>query len=517
MTTTIVSRRTFLASTAAIGVLGLAGTSSDTLRAQTRNVLRLRVEGDSKILDPGYMIGAMEVEAQKQCLPFLAQYKRDGDSFTWEPTYYVTKLELRDPTHIDFELTEGLVWSGGFGALLASDVKYSFERMKGTDWGGYFTALDHVEVTGERSGTLVLNKPFAPFFMVTLCHGPGAILSEKAMVSVGGRFTTQFPAVCGPYLYDHVPGQSATFSANPEWTGPKPGFESVTLHVISEVKAAELAYEAGELDCTELGADTMARYRASMPGNSAITTAGELQYMWMGMNTEHPKLQDIRVRKALQHAVDVDAILAAAYANTAKKSFGIVCPGLVGHRTATKSYTYDPEKARALLAEAGVSGLTLSLRSINTQEPMLAAQIIQANLAAVGVTLEVIPLERGPYWEMGTETAGETWKDLQLWTMRFAGTPDPYEATQWFVSSQVGIWNWERWTNPEYDSLHAQGIAESDAAKRNEIYLRMQDIMEETGAYVWICHEPEAYIHPSSIAIDAAPSGELDYRRFRSV
>jgi peptide/nickel transport system substrate-binding protein len=148
---------------------------------------------------------------------------------------------------------------------------------------------------------------------------------------------------------------------------------------------------------------------------------------------------------------------------------------------------------------------------------MLAAQIIQANLAAVGVTLEVIPLESGPYWEMGTETAGDTWKDLQLWTMRFAATPDPYEATQWFVSSQVGIWNWERWTNPEYDSLHEQGIAESDPARREEIYLRMQDIMEETGAYVWICHEPESYVHPTGIAIDAAPSGELDYRRFATV
>ncbi len=59
------------------------------------------------------------------------------------------------------------------------------------------------------------------------------------------------------------------------------------------------------------------------------------------------------------------------------------------------------------------------------------------------------------------------------------------------MSSQVGIWNWERWTNEEYDGLYEQGIAESDTAKRTAIYLRMQEIMEETGAYVWINHEPE--------------------------
>jgi len=509
-----ISRRTVLASGTALATFGLTGLRPTVAAAQDGTLLRLRLDGDNKILDPGYMIGGTEVEAQKQCLPFLAQYTRDGDTFSWEPTAYVTKLELRDSTHLDFELAKGLQWSEGYGEFKALDVKYSYERMKGTDWGGYFEALDHVEVTGDHSGTIVLNKPFAPFIMVTLCHGPGAILCEKATEDAGGKFTTKFPAICGPYTYEQIPGQRATFTLNPEWTGPAPRFDKVTLNVITEVKASELAYEAGELDCTELGADAMARYMADMPANTTITTAGELQYMWLGMNTEHPKLQDIRVRRAIQHAVDVDSILAGAYSGTTKKSNGIVCPGLIGHREATKSYQYDPAKARELMAESGVTGLTLTLRTLNTQEKMLTAQIIQANLAAVGVTVEILPLDSGPYWEMGSESAGDTWKDLELWTMRFAGTPDPYEASQWFVSSQVGVWNWERWTDEEYDRLYNEGIAESDPEKRAAIYLRMQDIMEETGAYVWINHEPEAYAHLTDITISAAPSGELDYRRF---
>lgn len=517
MKTTNLSRRTVLASGTALTALGLAGLRPTAAAAQEGTLLRLRLDGDNKILDPGYMIGGTEVEAQKQCLPFLAQYSRDGDAFGWQPTAYVTKLELRDPTHLDFELTKGLQWSDGYGEFKASDVKYSYERMKGTDWGGYFEALDHVEVTGDHSGTIVLNKPFAPFIMVTLCHGPGAVLCEKATEDVGGKFTTKFPAICGPYTYDQVPGQRTTFALNPEWTGPKPGFDKVILQVITEVKAGELAYEAGELDCTELASDTLARFLKEMPDNSALTTAGELQYMWMGMNTEHPKLQDINVRRAIQHAVDVESILAGAYSGTSRKSNGFVCPGLIGYREATKSYQYDPEKARELMDQSGVTGLTLSLRTLNNQERMLTAQIIQANLAVIGITVEILPLDSGPFWEMGTESAGDTWKDLQLWTMRFAGTPDPYEASQWFVSGQVGIWNWERWTDEEYDRLYDEGIAESDPEKRAEIYLRMQDIMEETGAYVWINHEPETYIHTTDITISSAPSGELDYHRFAKV
>ncbi len=513
MTKLKTTRRGFMASSAAVGLAGFLPVMPHMVRAQDGKVLRIRQDGDNNILDPGYMVGGTEIEAQLQCLPFLAEYVKEGDSFNWRPSTYVTKLEQRDPTHIDFELVPGLVWSGDNGTLAASDVAYSYNRMKESDWAGYFEALETVEVTGDLTGTIVLNKPFSPFIMVTLCHGPGAIVCEKAVEAAGGRFTTEFPAICGPYTYSQTPGQRVVFERNPEWTGPMPDFDRIEANIITEIKAAELAFEAGELDATEIGSDTLARFNEAMPEGAAITTAGELQYLWLGMNTEHPNLQDINVRKAIQHAVDVDSILAGAFSNTTERSNGIICPGLLGHRGET-SYSYDPAKAKELLDTAGVSGLEVTLRTLNTQERVLAAQIVQANLAAVGITVKVLPVDSGPFWEMGQEDKGETWKELELYLMRFGTVPDPYEATQWFVSDQVGIWNWERWTDEEYDRLYNEGIAETDPAKREEIYLRMQQIMEDTGAYVWINHEPEVYAHKSEITINAAPSGELNYRRF---
>lgn len=508
------TRRQFLAGSAAIGATGLmAGWPRAAMGQRSR--LNVRFDSDNEILDPGYMKGGTEIETQKQVLPFLAEYTIDGDTFGWRPTYFVKRLEQTDPTHIEFELADDLHWTNGFGEVTASDVKYSYERMKKTDWAGYFEAMDHVEVTGKKTGVIVLSRPFAPFIMITLCHGTGAILSEKAMERAGGKFTLEFPATCGPYLYQQIPGQRAVFSPNPDWKGPKPDFDSVVAHVITEVKAAELAFEAGELDCTEIGADTLARYHQKLPTGAALTVAGELQYMWMGMNTEHPKLRDKTVRRAIQHAIDVDSIIQGAYSGTTRKSYGIICPGLIGQRHETKYYEYNPEKARALLAESGVTGLELELRTLNVQERILACQIIQANLAAIGVSVKIIPMDSGPFWDMGQESKGELWKDLQLWLMRFGTQPDPYEATQWFVSSQVGIWNWERWTDPEFDELYQKGIAETDEEKRREIYIRMQEIMEETGAYVWINHEPETFVHRDSVVVHSAPSGELNYRLFK--
>jgi peptide/nickel transport system substrate-binding protein len=509
------NRRGLLKTAALLGTGSLFGVPlfSASARAQAQK-LTVRMDQDISILDPGYMIGGSEIEAQNACLPSLVNLDLGADIYTWKPSVYVEKFEQRDPTHYDFTLKPGFMWSNGFGELTAEDVKYSYERIKTTDWKGNFEALDHVEVTDKYSGTLVLGQPYAPFAVAALTSGGSAILCKAAMAKVAGeKFTTEFPAVCGPYLLEWTPKQKLAFRPNPDWTGPKPAFEEVDALIIDEPSAAELAYEAGEIEATLITPATHARYKEKLPENSAIQVAGSLQYMWLGMNTENPKLSDIRVRQAIQHAVDADQVIQGAYAGITEKSNGIICPGLLGHRTATK-YTYDPEKAKALLAEAGVSGLELELKTLNEQERILAGQIIQAQLQAVGITVKVIPLDSGPFWEMGDQSKGDGYKSLEIWLMRFGTNPDPQEATQWFTSDQIGVWNWERWKSDEYDSLYKQGITETDPEKRAKIYLRMQEIMEDTGAYVWINHESETYVHRTSINISVLPSGEMQLRDF---
>ena len=509
-------RRSFLATSGVIGAAGFFGLPlfASEAEAQAKKLI-VRVDTDLNILDPAFMIGGSEIEIQKAVLPALVEFDGSDGSYGWRPSAYVETFAQRDETHFDFTLKPGFMWTGGNGELTADDVKYSYERMKTGDWKGNFEQLASVDVTDKYNGTLVLSQPFAPFVLVALASGTGAILSKASMAKVEGeKFTTEFPATCGPYIFEWVPKQKFVFKANPEWTGPKPAFEEVEALIITEGSAAELAYEAGEVMTTKISAATHARYLAKAPDNSVINVVGALQYMWLGMNTENEKLADIKVRQAIQHAVDANQVIQGAYSGTTAKSNGIICPGLIGHRKATK-YTFDPEKAKALLAEAGVSGLELELKTLNVQERVLAAQIIQAQLQAVGITAKVIPVDEGPFWEMGDQEKGD-YKNLQLWLMRFGTTVDPYEATQWFTKDQVGVWNWERWTNEEYDRLYKEGQVESDEAKRTEIYLRMQEIMEDTGAYVWMNHEPETFVHRADTSIDVMPSGEMVWREFKS-
>ncbi|MFY9237834.1 MAG: ABC transporter substrate-binding protein [Roseovarius sp.] len=501
------TRRSFLQTAAFGGVAGLVGTYPGISWSADGDTLTVRFDQDMGSLDPGFYVGGHPPNDVNWCImPALIHGSSEAPG--WIPSPYVESVEVVDSTHIDFTLKKGLMWSGGHGELTAQDVAWSYNRMKDSEWKGDYAAFDRVDVKDSHSGTIVLKQPFAPFMTLTLARGTGIILCQKAVEAAGGKFTTEHPATCGPYLMEYKQQQYVKLRPNPDWTGEKPAFANIDCIVVTDSEAGALAFEAGELDCAKITSTAYARYQKQLPENGALTVAGALQYMWMGMNTEHPKLQDIKVRQAIQHAVDQASIIQGAYSGTAEPSNGIVCPGLVGHRTES-GYSYDPAKAKALLDEAGVSGLTLSLRTLNTPERVLAAQIIQANLMAIGVTLEIIPLDSGPFWDMGQESKGDTWKDLELWMMRFGTGPDPFEATQWFVRDQVGIWNWERWSSDEFEELYAQGQAETDPAERDKIYLRMQEIMEETGAYVWLTHEPEVFIHRADIDAKFVSSGEM--------
>ena len=481
--------------------------------------LRLRANRSIVSTDPGYMIGGFEMVLQFACLARLVSYTDDSDEWGWKPSDFVKSIEQTDdPKKITFELVPGIMWYDGtthepIGELTAEDVKFSLERMKVAEWKDKAVALDDVEITGTHSGVINLNTPFAPIWYTWFGDGTGTILSKKAVEAAGGKFDGMFNFYCGPYrIKEWVQKQSYRLEPNPNWAGRKPHIDDVKFLIIDDEKTAEIAYEAGEIDITHISTDTLARYQKDgVPEKTVLKTYAGTAWMWMGLNVDHPKLQDIRVRRAIQHAVDVDTIIDAAYAGISPRSRGVVPPGLIGHRTETKFEKPDADAARALVAEAGADGLTLELRTINRIDRIAAATVIQANLAEIGITVDVIPMDAGPFWNLGLETEGDDWKDLQLWLMRYADSPDPSQMVQWYIEDQVGVWNWERWKDAEFDKLYQEGLVETDEAKRHGIYIRMQEIMEDTGAYVWITHEPVGIIYRDDLDTSIQPTGWLWY------
>ena len=160
--------------------------------------------------------------------------------------------------------------------------------------------------------------------------------------------------------------------------------------------------------------------------------------------------------------------------------------------------------------------MTVTLDVLNKAANVTTAQVIQANLAQIGITLDINVHESGAFWSLGDDTAGDRYKDIQLILNRYSMGPDPSYATAWFVTSQKGVWNWERFSDAAFDTLEAAAKSEVDNNKRDQMYQRMQDIMENSGAYRFITHEATPVIYSKSINPAFRPDGLPLFRYFSS-
>ena len=507
-----IPRRRFLQGASTLGLVVTGGALMREAAWAEGSVLKTRTYSDIRSLDPAFSQGVVDEEIQAPIYNKLIQYK-PGRKWGWQLDA-AASIEQSDPTHINFALKDNIGFSGGFGPMTAEDVKFSFERivdekLKSTnkpDWG----PLDHVEVTGERTGIIVLNKPFQPLWSITLPYITGNIVSKKAFESVGGKIDTAPVAVSGPYMHKSwQPKQKTTLVRNPGWQGKAPAFDEIQIFHIDDEKSAEIGYEAGQLDFTRVSLGSLARLKESPPANSTIEEFPSLYYVWVGMNLDNPKLANKNLRKAIQHAIDVPSILEAAYFGVVQSSTGIIAPGLSGHRTRSMvSPSADFKKAKQLLKKSGETGVNLKIDVLNKQANVTAAQIIQANLAEIGITLEVNLHEGATFWALGDD------ETLELVLNRYSMTPDPYYATSWFICEQAGVWNWERHCNQEFDRIHATAQTETDGSKRAAMYRRAQDIMEESGAYKFVTHEATPNIYRNTIKPALRPDGLPLYRYF---
>ena len=508
------NRRDVLAAMAAAG-LTTAMYPRAALSADGR-VLTVRSYSDIQVLDPIDFKSAPEGDIMRNIFCGLVTNK-PGDKWGWNPDGAASIKQI-DVKHIEFTLKDGLKWTDGFGDVTAEDVKFAYERIadpkNDSPYKGDWSALDHVEVKDKLSGVIVLKEAYVPLWTTTLPFASGLIMPKAAVEKVGGKFDTKPPAQCGRYIMTSwEPKQKVVLTANADWPGAKAAFDEIHILPIEDEKTAELAFEAGEIEYTWVAVSSISRYKKTPPKNGTLEVKPSLAYVWLGMNQDNEALKDQNVRRAVQHAIDVPTVLDAAYFGAAAPSTGIVAPGLVGHRD-KNLYGFDPDKSRALLKEAGVSNLTLTLDILNKTERLSAAQVIQANLADVGVAVTIQQHDSGTFWSLGDQKSGDSWKKIQLMLNRFSMQPDPSWATVWFTPEQIGVWNWERFNNAEFGKLDKEAKLEPDPDKRNAMYIKMQDLMEESGDYVFLTHEAVGLVYRNTIVAATMPNGTPIFHKF---
>ena len=508
----------------AAGVAG-ASVGIPAVKAQdgSGDVLRTRNYSDIQVLDPGYILSAPESDVNLCMMHGLVTHS-SGDTWGWE-LEAASSIDIVDDTHINFTLRNDLGWTNGFGQMTAHDVKYSYERIADPAMASPYTedwiALDHVDVKDDMSGTIVLKEPYAPLWTTTMPAGRGMIVCKEAVESLQNkRYEATPPAVSGPYeIASWSPSQKLTLKAIDGYTGPNanPDFKTIEIYPIIDEQAAEVGFLAGDIDITTVPVSSLLTLKDNMPADATLLEHPSLKYVWFGINKDNADLGDIRLRRAIQYAVNVNQILDAAYFGLAAPANGIIPPGLIGHRPQPIiPYEGDPEYARQQLEEAGYGdGFSCRIDTLNKSTYTAACQVIQANLADIGIDAEINVHDPGVWWTMGDESSGDDWKKLQIIYSRFSSQPDPGWYTMWFTPQQVGVWNWERFNNVDFGDLHARALVTMDPSVRDGMYREMQDLMEESGCYRFITHELTPTIHRNTVIPSLTPDGRMIWKRFK--
>ncbi len=533
------SRREFLQRAALLGVsVSVAGSllsacgsgsSSATPSAsgtaaggKSLGTLNVRSTLEVGILDPANWSSPVDVYVLDAISEGLVSYKPG----TWEVvnTLADTFEPSSDGLSYHFVLKQGILFHRNFGEVTADDVKFSFERIAGltkpklaaayqADWG----ALKEVKVESKYAGTIIMNTPFAPLMRSTLPVLSGKILSKKAVTQLGSGYVRN-PVGTGPYEFTQwVPKQKVVLTrfadygkANSAYA-PPPAAQQIVFQEITDDGAAQTALQSGDLDFAQISTAYVKLLTNSPKFN--LVHMPTLNYEWIAMNVTDPFLSNINVRKAIRQAVDVPGILAAAYDGVWQRANAIIPQAMgLGYWPQAPTYDRDVAKAKSYLSAAGVSGGKLSLTIIDAPADRTAAQVIQQNLADIGLTVTINVQDAATFWEIPGQGGGGT--NRQLVYNYYVTEPDPYWSMEWWVTSQKSLWNWCEWSNKQFDQLFEQGAITLDPAKRTQIYQQMQQVWDADANMVWIAFITNPYAFKKSVAAVFRPDGDPMFWRF---
>lgn len=482
------SRRHLIAATATAGAVSFSGLAAQA-QAQPRTRIAVRIDRDAEVLDPGFRTGSQEGSVVRCVMQRLMHQKPNSAELENDAA---AEMRQTSPTIVEFRLKPGQMFTDGFGEMTAEDVKFSFERIgipqqgqRESPYRADWASLERVEVTGQYTGRIVLSRPRASLFNIAIGDVSGCIMSKRA-VEARGTEHAQRPVGSGPYQVASFERQrQVLLRRNPGYGGPAPRFEEIAVRPIQDPRTTELALRSGEIDFASLP-PTIAEPLRTVQGLNVDAQPG-LSHIWLGMNVEKPPFNDIRVRQAIRHAIDVDQMLLAGYNGRAPRANALVMPQVLGHWREAPAYRRNVTEARRLIAEAGhANGFRTRITVLNQPVFQTMALVARAMLQEIGITVEVDAKDGGSFWSSGQ---GDTGRNLEMFILRFGGKLDPNFLSQWFVSGQVGTWNWQRWANPEFDQLMDRAAGELDQEARTALVVRAQQIMDQSAAFVWLTYD----------------------------
>jgi peptide/nickel transport system substrate-binding protein len=398
--------------------------------------------------------------------PLLAEEWKQLDNVTWE-----------------FKLREGVTFHDG-APFNADAVKTNFERLldpkTASPQAGKLEMIKEIKVIDETTVQFVLKYPYAPLLSI-LESNEGSIISPKSIKENSDKIG-QNPVGTGPFVFDSwKSGEEIKISKNKDYWGNKPKIDGVVFKVVPEDATRIAMIETGEAHVTDqVPVTEIERIEASDTMDLYRTDGLAVEYL--SFNTKKKPFDDIRVRKAVAHAIEVDAIIKGVYNDIGTKANSTMSPKVFGYDPTIKGYEYDINEAKKLLEEAGVKdGLEFTLTTSDRKERINMAEVIQSQLKGIGINVKIQVLEYGAY--IDATAKGEHQVSIGGWG-NATGDGDYNQFNLFNSKSQGAAGNSAFYSNPEVDQLIESARKESDSEKRKALYSQAQKIEREDVPYV---------------------------------
>ncbi|WP_131194890.1 ABC transporter substrate-binding protein [Lichenihabitans psoromatis] len=424
--------------------------------------------------------------------------------------------------------------------VVAADIKYSIERAvnpktQGPGGGFYHsivgadkmtdgsaTTISGIETPDDATVKFTLAQADATFLNVLALNFSSAV--PKEVVEQDGADFGKKPVGSGAFLLkEWVSGQRLVFARNTDYFRERPNLDGFTVEIGQEPLVAILRLQKGEVDIAGDGIPP-AKYlemKKSPDAADMIVDRAQFETSYITINTTKKPFDDVRVRQALNMAINKDRIIRIINGRATPAS-QVLPPLMPGYDESYKGYSFDIVKAKQLLAEAGLKdGFSTELWAMNTDPNPRIAQAIQQDLAAIGIKAEIKALAQPQVIAAGgnKDQSALTWSGGMGWIADFPDPSDFYGPILGCGGAVTGGWNWSWYCDKTFEDRATKADAMSDPKQRDErskVWAQIfTDIQTQAAPWVPVFNERRVVAKskrmggPDEIYID--PTRVIDY------
>jgi len=414
-----------------------------------------------------------------------------------------------DATEITFTLRDDVGFHHG-RAFTAEDVIYTFEWVLDPENPSLnrplYTDIASITAPDEHTVVFELSRPNA-FLLNNIARMP-IVPADR-----GGDDDFQVnPSGTGPFAFVSWQRDDAlTLQAFEDYWGGRARIDEVVFRPIPEDGTRLLALEAGEVDLYQGGAIGAELPRLEEDASIGVDRVPAPSYNFVGFNTRYEPLADVRVRQAIAHLIPREGIVERILEGVGQVGVSMLLPDMPWFESDIATYPYDPERARALLAEAGYGDGDIRVRIYSDPAPMRTqiAEILLNEMLQVGIDATVQAEESSAVFQRFSQT-----EDYEIMVYAWNGQLDPDRAIFRQFTSGGSAYAYTYWSDPRVDELALRGQSVApDSDESVEIYREIQRIIGEQVPYAFVNYIEEVAVYRADITgWSAHPHSSVTYQ-----